>query len=483
MIFPKKTNEQNNKKNTVLKHNKHFLFVLLILVVFFFSGFLYIRSVLYVDTIYHGIYIDDIYVGGLMRQEALKLLNESYTKSLPVNGVKLFTPFNEYRLPFADIGYAPLYGKAIDNAYMTARTGTLYDRLKTVRKLRKKNLQIYPEMCYNKEKLAEIIRSIGIDTYREPKSADINVTNGKIKSIPHKSGFLLDSKLSLEKIESSLDRRRTEDIELHVVEVLPGITTQMVDKISYKLGEFSTFFNAQNEGRAHNIKTACEKINQRLLLPGESFSMDKALGDRTEKNGYRQARVIVNNELVDGLGGGICQVTSTLYNTVLISGLEVLERRNHTIPLTYIEMGRDATISQGYIDFRFLNNIGYAVIIESKIIGNQVLISIWGLEPPEKTTKVIRTKIIEEVFAEGTTAEVDGSLKPGETIVVRESVPGYKVEVYLDTIDKSGKVINSEKISVDNYIPQKRKIKISPYDASSQAEYSKFNAPHVEIAQ
>ena len=94
--------------------------------------------------------------------------------------------------------------------------------------------------------------------------------------------------------------------------------------------------------------------------------MDKTLGARTEQNGYRIAKVIVNNELVDGLGGGICQVTSTLYNSVLLSGLEVLERRNHTLPPSYIEPGRDATISQGYIDFRFRNNTDYAILIEAK---------------------------------------------------------------------------------------------------------------------
>jgi len=437
--------------------------ILLISIVLFFSVFFYEHSVLDTVTIYPGIYIDEVNVGGLTRREALELLNANYAERRLTDGIMLLTPSNKYRLPFADIKYSPDYGKAIDKAFMTARYGNTIERLLTIRKLRKHSLQIYSEMCYNKEKLAEIIRSISIDTDKKPKNADIKVSDGKFKITPHQSGFLLDQKLNLKRIERSLDNRIAEDIKLFVVEVLPDITTQMVDKISYKMGRFSTSFNAYNEGRAHNIKAASDKINQNLLLPGESFSMDKTLGERTEKNGYKQAKVIVNNELVDGLGGGICQVTSTLYNSVLLSGLEVLERRNHTLPLTYIDIGRDATITQGYIDFRFTNNSGYAVIIESKVIGNQVSITIWGIEPIVKTKRIIRTKIIEKIEAEGVLEEVDNTLKPGEIIVVHEAKPGFKVEVYLDTKDMTGNVIKTEKISIDYYVPQKKKIRISPY--------------------
>ena len=147
---------------------------------------------------------------------------------------------------------------------------------------------------------------------------------------------------------------------------MPDITTEMVKDISFKLGEYYTEFNPENESRSHNIRTACAKISQKLLLPGQVFSMDKMLGERTEKNGYRTAKVIVGNELVDGLGGGICQVTSTVYNAVLLSGLEVVERRNHSIPLSYIDMGRDATISYGYIDFKFKTTATMRLLLKPK---------------------------------------------------------------------------------------------------------------------
>jgi len=261
------------------------------------------------------------------------------------------------------------------------------------------------------------------------------------------------------RIDNFLVNMVWDKVELYYEEILPDITTQMVERITYKLGEFETSFNPANEPRVHNIKTACSKINQKLLLAGEEFSMDMALGDRTERNGYKTAKVIVNNELVDGLGGGICQVASTIYNTVLLSGLEVLERRNHTLPLSYIEMGRDATISQGYIDFRFRNNTGYAILIEAKTAANRVIVTIWGCEPEIKTFIRIRTRIVEKIEPEGIEKITDPSLKPGETVVIREAKPGYKVEVYRDVMDMSGKLIKTDLISVDTYYPQKKKIR------------------------
>lgn len=163
-------------------------------------------------------------------------------------------------------------------------------------------------------------------------------------------------------------------------------------------------------------------------------------------------------------------MTSTFYNAVLLSGLEIVERRNHTIPLTYIAVGRDATISQGYIDFKFKNNLGYAIIVESRVAGNQVSVSVWGRKPPDGNSIRIRTNIIESTQAEGVETLIDPSLKPGETVVVREAVPGCRVEVYRETVDPSGKVIKTEKISVDKYLPQKKKKRVSPISAIDTEE-------------
>lgn len=434
--------------------------LLSLFVLFLLAVFLYLRYILNITTIYPNIRIDGIDVGGLHRDEAVALLYENMDKSYMNDYLLLSVRQQQYRLFFSDIDYAPDYEKAAEIAYNTGRTGSVWERLREIWKVRRDGLQIEPQMRYNVEKTVKILESIRNSTCTEPRNAQINIINGKKEVRPHETGFTINVDESLKKIEKFLIERVWEDVELCGEEIMPDVTAQMVEDISYKLGEFSTYFNPDNEPRVHNIKTAADKINQKLILPDEEFSMDKTLGDRTEQNGYRRAKVIINNELVDGLGGGICQVTSTIYNSVLLSGLEVVERRNHSLPSSYIEMGRDATISQGYIDFRFKNTSGYAILIEAKTTGNKVVVTIWGREPEVKTTARIRTKIIEVINPDGVEQVTDNSLKAGEIEIIREAKPGYKVEVYRDTIDMSGNIIKTELISIDTYLPQKKKIKV-----------------------
>lgn len=471
MVFLRKKDSPPSAKKFSLKafmKGRQLLIIGLLLLAF--ALMIHILTILNQETIYPGVFVDGLDVGGLSREEALVLLRENEKNILLRDGILLKTPLQQYRLPLKDIQYKAEYGKALDVAWAKGREGNFLRRLKEIWILRRQGLQITADMCYDKEKTVKILESIRQDTDQKPVNATIAVKSGRITVTPHKMGYMMDLELSLRQVEETLLERTLLDVELCVVELTPDIPMQMLDQITTRLAGFETTFNTANEGRAHNIKTACNKIDQKVLLPGEVFSMDKTLGDRTEKNGYRLAKVIVNNELVDGLGGGICQVTSTVYNAVLLSGLQVVERKNHTLPLSYIGVGRDATISQGYIDFKFKNNNGYAIVIEARVIGNQVNVTIWGRKPQNGNKYRIRTKIIERTDAKGVETVQDPTLKPGEQVVVREAVPGCKVEVYRDTVDPSGKVIHTEKISVDKYLPQKKRMKVSPIAAGNTPE-------------
>lgn len=474
MVFLRKKASPSAKKFNLMAFVKRWQLLIIGLLLVALALMIHILSILNQETIYPGVTVDGLDVGGLSREEALVLLRENEKNILPRDGILLKTPLKQYRLPLKDIQYKAEYGKALDVAYAKGREGNFLQRLREIRILRKQGLQIVAEMCYDKEKTVKILESIRQDTDQKPINASIKVKSGRINITPHQMGYMMDVALSVSRVEESLLQRTLHDVELCVVELTPDIPTQMLDQISTRLAGFQTTFNTANEGRVHNIKTACSKIDQKVLLPGEVFSMDKMLGDRTEKNGYRQAKVIVNNELVDGLGGGICQVTSTVYNAVLLSGLQVVERRNHTLPLSYIGVGRDATISQGYIDFKFKNNNSYTIVIEARITGNQVSVAIWGRKPQTGNSYRIRTKIIERTEAKGVEIVQDPTLKPGEQVVVREAVPGCRVEVYRDTLDPTGKVINTEKISVDRYLPQKKRMKVSPIAAGDVPEMNEF---------
>jgi len=226
------------------------------------------------------------------------------------------------------------------------------------------------------------------------------------------------------------------------------------------LSTYTTSFNPEQENRNENIRLASESINGLMLKEGAIFSFNEVVGPRTEARGYKQALEIVDGELVEGIGGGICQVTSTLYNAVLTADLEVKDRRNHSRPVSYVDKGRGATVYYDNIDFQFKNSSSQPIVILSQINNNQLTVSILGRRETNKSV-TIETEII-EVYPPGEEIEVDNNLNQGEREVIRAGENGYKVKV-TKVIREDG-LINQEVVSIDTYSPVDEVIAVSPVD-------------------
>jgi vancomycin resistance protein YoaR len=145
-----------------------------------------------------------------------------------------------------------------------------------------------------------------------------------------------------------------------------------------KIGEYITYFNSNNENRAHNITLSTEAIDDYVVFPNETFSFNKVVGERSKENGYLPAPVIVKGELSEGVGGGICQVSSTLFNAVDKVGLEIVERYTHSRSVRYVPPGRDATVSWYGPDFRFRNNYNQPILIRTKRLGGSISVSLYS---------------------------------------------------------------------------------------------------------
>ena len=151
-----------------------------------------------------------------------------------------------------------------------------------------------------------------------------------------------------------------------------GITTG-----SGQLGTFSTDYkDGSDPGRDKNMKLASDAINQKVVQPGEEFSFNNALGPTTKQNGYEESTVYMNGKKAKGYGGGVCQVSTTLYNAAANAGMTIVERHDHALPVTYVEAGKEAATSYGVIDFRFKNDLSHPVSIESHVGGGKVTVSI-----------------------------------------------------------------------------------------------------------
>jgi hypothetical protein len=265
-------NKKRKKKRNVSFQNIPFgQFFLLLLFIVVISILIYIQIILDSDKIYANIFIDGYHVGGLERSEALKLIKENMDTSYLEDYLALYTAESEYELYFRDIDYLPDYDNAINLAYKIGRNGSNIQRLCEIWDVYRTGLQITPTMCYNVEKVASLLHNICNEINKKAINAEIKVNKGIITISPHVVGRILDVNSTLNRIKTALVNKQWNDVELCVLEITPDVTTEMVENITYKLAEFSTAFNPNNEARTHNIRNACKKIDQSLLLPQQEF--------------------------------------------------------------------------------------------------------------------------------------------------------------------------------------------------------------------
>ena len=247
-----------------------------------------------------------------------------------------------------------------------------------------------------------------------------------------------------------------EQYEIQLSITKPNVTTSQIGSEAFPnlLSTYSTKYDGGNIDRTANLRIACQKINDKVILPGETFSYNKTLGERTSAAGYKYAKVYENGEVVDGIGGGICQISSTLYNSVLMANMEVTERRNHQFITSYTPAGRDATVVYGLTDFKFKNTRNYAVKIKASCSNGIATISIYGIKEENEYTVSFSTKTISTIPY--TVKYVnDSTLAAGTEKVKQAGANGMITETYIIK-SLNGKVVSSKLLSKDTYNAMQR---------------------------
>lgn len=225
-------------------------------------------------------------------------------------------------------------------------------------------------------------------TSRKPVEATYSITDHRMVITQSMPGVTLDEKDVQRQLEAE---KGSNQITIPAKVKQPEVTTEYLQStlLCDELGTFSSNYSSSSADRAYNIQLASEHINGYVLAPGEEFSYNDVVGPRTQERGFRMANVYVGNTVQPGIGGGICQVSSTLFNAVVFADLEVTERRNHTLPVSYVPMGRDATVSYGTVDFKFKNNYENPIEIRIENSGRINKVSIYGTnERPNREIKI-----------------------------------------------------------------------------------------------
>ncbi|HEY5584509.1 MAG TPA: VanW family protein [Ruminiclostridium sp.] len=446
----KKLNNFKNRKKTV-----HYIIIATVSCLLLLSVFMGIsvQKKLSYKYYYNGINIDGIKISGLSKVQAKKILQYEFSKKYYSKVISLLYDKKMWKIPIESINYQFDFDATLNYAYNIGHEGGIVERLRTIKSLENCPINLIVAGKYDDSSIIEKLEIIKKEIDFPGISSTYKYNCGNISYTKDAEGRNFDIVTNTKLIKAQLLNRNFDNIFLIVQAIKPSISIADVKDIKDVLASYTTRFNMSNYNRAHNIALACQKINNYLLKPGEEFSMDLALGPRTAELGFMQAPIIMKSGLIPGTGGGVCQVSSTLYNAVLLSMLQVTCRVNHSIVLGYVPPGQDATIAEGYIDLKFKNNRDYTICIVSEINEGNITVKIIGEKRNEDPVVVLRPIILAEYEPPYPEYVINESLLDYEIIIKVNEKKGLKVVLYRDIYNKQGALINSEKISQDIYKP------------------------------
>src|SRR5660398_72468 len=314
------------------------------------------------------------------------------------------------------------------------------------------------------EKATVFLDRIAAAVRREPVDARWETDGEVAKVVPHAPGFQLDPDATAEAITTASLSSNPRTAEVHGTYSLPGLTTTRARTmgIQVKLASYTTHFGGSSNRRA-NVQRAAELINNTLLAPGEEFDFDTVVGKRTSENGFKLAPVIIRGKLEDSLGGGICQVSTTLFNAVFFAGLNVTARSNHSLYISHYPMGRDATVSWGGPAFRFKNDTDHWILIPSASTSSTLLFVIYGTSDGREVEYT--TSAWYNIRPSTEKKETTNELAPGETKVDDPGQTGRSVTVQR-TVARSGTLVHEDTFR-SNYPMKPKVIKVGPATTST----------------
>ena len=399
------------------------------------------------DRILNRIYINGFDVGGLNKDVARDAIRQNNS----FKNLNVVYSGSDHVYSLAELGCEFDIDQAIDQALQVGRNEDFIKNISDYVGLKflddSRTFEVKPQIPQDiEDRIYEDIKS---KIERKPENASISI-GSSIDVKKGEEGVKINRDEFRKAIYDAIKPNVDVTVKVPIESVTPEITSDELSRIDGIIGTYRTNFSPNVEGRNENIRLSAQYMNNYLLMPGEVFSYNKVTRLKTVSNGYKNATVIVNGEIEEGLGGGVCQVSSTLYNSVLYSGLEIVQRRPHSIPSSYVNYGRDAVVSDNAIDFKFKNNYDFPVYLKTYVGSSSVTVTIYG-----NTGSVPEIDIISNVVSVKPRAVKyidDPNLEKGKEVVKTKGRDEIRSETYV--------VINGVKklVSKDRYPSQTKVI-------------------------
>ena len=386
------------------------------------------------ETILKGVSIDKLDVSGMTREEALAAL-ESYEKNLGGQSIKLGIGDNVIEAKLSDLGVTFDNEDLVDEAIGVGHAGNIVKRYKDQKDLQHSGKAFPLSWQTNEDTVRTYVENNCTKYDKKAQNASLTRENGAFNFVAGTEGLELNVDSAVRTISDYLENSWTSDntevlnLETQVTE--PEGSAEELANIKDLLGSFTTSFSTSGSNRCKNVSSGASHINGTVLYPGEEFSAYETVSPFTEANGYAMAGSYLNGEVVDSMGGGICQVSTTLYNAVLRAELNVTERSPHSMTVHYVDLSEDAAIAGTYKDFKFVNSTEYPIYIEGYTTSDKkITFNIYGKETRDKNRTIsFESQMVSETPAT-TILQEDAGQGIGYKAVSSKGSSGYVAELY-----------------------------------------------------
>ena len=431
------------------------------------------------QKILDNIYLENVDLSGLTVDEAVQAVDKRVEET---TGYRIVLHMDDQSVSVTakELGVSGNNEEAVENAAKIGQIGNVIKRYKVKKDLEKAPLRLQMKYQVEEEALRTALETYCIPLNRSVSDYSLTHDNGQFQIINGQRGVILKEEESVRLLETYLtdiwkDGIGEVDLEVEITE--PKGSKEELARVKDVLGKGSTDYSSSSASRATNIKNGTQKLNGKVLYPGDTFSVCDAMVPFTEENGYALAGSYANGTVVESFGGGICQVSSTLYLAVLRSELQVTERHNHSMIVNYVKPSMDAAIAEGAKDFKFVNNLDTPVYIEGYAGGGMVSFVVYGEEYRSEGRTVSYESETLETIQPTTELTADPEKALGSIEQTDSSHTGYRAKLWKVVTENGQETREEVNNSTYQMTPAKYKVGVKTDNAeASSAMYSAIAA-------
>ncbi len=407
--------------------------------------------------------ISGVDVSGLTRMQAQDKISQSLDSTAQDVTLDIVYQDKVWSFNGSNFNINSNIDQIVENVYKKHRSGNYYQNVQTVKQIEDMGYDSGVALNYVFSGMEEKIDSIVAEIECLPQDATISFypnSNVMFNITPHTVGTAVDKQKLYDDISTALAMSKNAVVQVPVITTMPNITQEKLNLSTVKQAEFATDFSKSSNERKSNIKLAFEKLNGTMVLPGQEFSFNQTVGERTAENGFKTAKVIVEGKYQDGIGGGVCQASTTLYNALIRAGVDVSEVHKHTLPASYVPLAFDAMVSYGYADLKFTNSTDSPIFIKTYTDDKNVYAQVFGnTKLPNQTIKT-RAEFVgvlphsgDKIIDDTQGLYADKIMFKGEYFRVKYPQEGYESKAYLQYY-QDGKLVEEKLLRHERYEPQ-----------------------------